>query len=166
MFADYATAVSLAIALAAVFLTLGQARLSRKALQAQSYINLEALEVETGYRDGMRTITTLNHYDSYDAFRADTADAQKTEERIYNAISFLNFVAHLVDEGYLSRDAAWRIYVYNYRSCVEKGILTWWLPAWRQNHPGDFTLFERMCAIIQRTDLTGWEKHGGKGKLG
>lgn len=142
MAGDFIASISLAAAFIAITITFWQALLTRQALKAQAYTNLESIESESKFREGMQAIAELKEYEGYDQYVHDIDGTQR--QCIYNTVSYLNFIAHLVDEGFLSEAQAWRLYRPGYLLCHEK-LLDWWLVGIRKKRPKLFTYFERMC---------------------
>lgn len=121
---------------------------ARKALRAQSFLNLHQLEVLAHGKDGedgIVAITTLKKYDNYADFEQNEPASKR--EAIYNAVAFLNFVATLGEEDYLKIQDGWDIYFMAYRISYDK-LLPWWLAYQRQFHHNIFPSFERACLVI------------------
>jgi hypothetical protein len=136
-----------------------QISLTRKAIRAQSFLNLHQLEVSFRGKDGedgIAAITTLKKYDTYADFEQN--EPERRREAIYNAVAFLNFVATLSEEDYLKIQDAWDIYFMVYQISCEK-LLPWWLEHHRKFHYNIFPSFERACLV----DLA---RKNGEEKLG
>jgi hypothetical protein len=121
---------------------------ARKALRAQSFLNLHQLEVLAHGKDGedgIVAITTLNKYDNFAEFEQNEPASKR--EAIYNAVAFLNFVATLGEEDYLKIQDGWDVYFMAYRISYDK-LLPWWLEYQRQFHHNIFPSFERACLVI------------------
>jgi hypothetical protein len=121
-----------------------QNSLTARAIRAQSFVNLVALEHDSGFQQGILAITALKPYTSFAEF--DEAEDQETKQAIYNAVVFLNAMAVLGEEGYLHIQDAWDVYFWSYRKCFEK-LLPWWLESYRVNQPKVFPSFERACSV-------------------
>lgn len=148
--------IGLIIALVAVLLTLWQNTLTRRAVQSQVLLTLKERAREANYFDGVAAIRALKSYGSYEAYLQNEPEAvQKT---IYDTVDFLNFVAHLVDDKFLSRDTAWNYYFHAYRISNEK-LLTWWMTGIRQDRFQGFTGFEKMCRRIGNISEDAIAKH-------
>jgi len=131
----------------ALLLSTRQNSLTRKAISAQSFLNLHQLEFLSrgkGGEDGIAAITALKKYDSYTDF--EQGEPESKREAIYNAVAFLNFVATLSEEGYLKVQDAWDIYFMAYWISHDK-LLPWWLDYHRKFHRNIFPSFERACLV-------------------
>ncbi len=126
-----------------------QISVARKAISAQSFLNLHQLEVQSRGKDGedgIAAIADLKKYNDYVAFEKDGDVPKSTRDAIYNAVAFLNFVATLSEEDYLKVQDAWDIYFMAYRISYDK-LLPWWLDHHRKFHPNVFPSFERACLV-------------------
>ncbi|HEY1387347.1 MAG TPA: hypothetical protein VGF38_02290 [Ktedonobacterales bacterium] len=121
-----------------------QNSLTSRAIRAQSFVNLLALENDSGFQKGILAITSLKPYTSFAEF--DAGEDMETKQAIYDAVVFLNFMAVLGEEGYLHIQDAWDVYFWSYRKCFEK-LLPWWLEAYRAHQPNVFPSFERTCRV-------------------
>ena len=124
-----------------------QTFLARKAISAQSFLNLHQLEFLSHAKDGedgIAAITALKAYNSYADF--EQGEPESKREAIYNAVAFLNFVATLSEEGYLKIQDAWDIYFMAYWISYDK-LFPWWLDYHRKFHPNIFPSFERACLV-------------------
>lgn len=131
-----------------------QISLTRKAISAQSFLNLHQLEVLSRGKDGedgIAAITTLKKYDNYADFEQN--ETERKQEAIYNAVAFLNFVATLSEEDYLKIQDAWDIYFMAYRISYDK-LLPWWLDHHRKLHDNIFPSFERACLVTHEIAIT------------
>lgn len=120
---------------------------ARKALRAQSFLNLHQLEVLAHGKDGedgIIAITTLKKYDNYADFEQNESASKR--DAIYNAVAFLNFVATLGEEDYLKIQDGWDVYFMAYRISYDK-LLPWWLKHQREFHHHIFPSFERACLV-------------------
>jgi len=140
------TFASLMFGLLAISLTVWQNLITRHALRAQSFLTLHGLELNSSYYEGVRAIATLN-YSDFETFSM----SEKSQREIYMVVSFLDFVAILVEDRYLMRQNAWDIYFWAYRICNDK-LLTWWLAGQREhtNQSMLFSGFERMCWQVRQ----------------
>ena len=123
-----------------------QISVARKAISAQSFLNLHQLEVSTRKDgvDGIAAIAALKRYDNYTAFKQEVPENE--QDAIYNAVAFLNFIATLSEEGYLKVQDAWDIYFMAYRISYDK-LWPWWLEYQRESHRNIFPSFERTCLV-------------------
>jgi hypothetical protein len=136
--------------------------LARKAISAQSFLNLHQLEVLSRGKngeDGLAAITTLKKYDSYTDF--EQTEPESKREAIYNAVAFLNFVATLSEEDYLKIQDAWDIYFMAYRISYDK-LLPWWLNHYRNFHLNIFPSFERACLVTHAITFEMTNAHDNK----
>jgi hypothetical protein len=131
-----------------------QISLARKAINAQSFLNLHELEVLSrgkNSEDGIAAITALKKYDNYADFEQNEPESKR--EAIYNAVAFLNFVATLSEEDYLKIQDAWDIYFMTYQISCDK-LLPWWLEYHRKSHYNIFPSFERACLVTHEIAIT------------
>ncbi len=147
MSSEIISLISVLIAVAAVLLALWQNFLTRRAVQAQVFLTVEQQAKEECYADGIAMISSLNTYDNFDTFAS--SETKETQTLIYETANFLNFVAHLVEKGFLPRQTAWDVYFWGYRICNDK-LLPWWLEGQRRKHPRRLATFERMCKRVGR----------------
>lgn len=128
-----------------------QISLARKAISAQSFLNLHQLEIASrgDGEDGIAAIAVLAKYTNYTEFENGVPDERK-RDAIYRAVAFLNFVATLGEEGYLEVQDGWDIYFMAYWTSYEKlwhESTAWWLKHQRESHPNVFPSFERACLV-------------------
>ena len=109
--------LSVIIALVAVLLTLWQNFLTRKAVQSQVLLSLKELGKDVDYFEGMKVIATLKDYETYQAYLQ--SEPEENRKKIYDTVDFLNFIAHLVEDGLLPREVAWHYYFHAYRNCYK-----------------------------------------------
>lgn len=123
-----------------------QISVTRKAILAQSFLNLHQLEVSSHKDgpDGIAAIVALKKYDDYAAFKQDVP--KREQDAIYSAVAFLNFIATLSEEGYLEVQDAWDIYFMAYQISYDK-LWPWWLEYQRETHRNIFPSFERACLV-------------------
>lgn len=124
-----------------------QISVARKAISAQSFLNLHQLEILSHGKDGedgIAAITDLEKYDDYAEFERSVSESKRVA--IYNAVAFLNFVATLSEEDYLKVQDAWDIYFMAYRISYDK-LWPWWLKHHRESHHNIFPSFERACLV-------------------
>lgn len=121
------------------------------ALHAEAYTNLESLEISSHYHEGLQAISDLpdpsNHVDFDTWSRVNNDDYRN----IYNAVSYLNFIVHLIHEDYLDYEQAKRLYFTAYKLCYDKLFdksEKWWLDGIRKSRDHAFTFFECMCVAI------------------
>ena len=141
------TALSALGAAAAAGVAAWQISVARKAISAQSFLNLHQLEVLSRSKDGddgIAAITALEKYDNYADFVQ--KEPKKKQEAIYHAVAFLNFVATLAEEEYLQVQDAWDIYFMAYQISYDK-LWPWWLEHQRETHSNIFPSFERACLV-------------------
>jgi hypothetical protein len=131
--------------LLAITVAIWQNVLTRRALRAQSFLSLHELELTANYFHGMQAIYDLPDFTSYEDFLSGLSREQQIA--IYQVVSFLDFVAVLIEDRYLIRQNAWDIYFWAYRVCAKK-LLTWWLRGVRKEQQMLFSGFERMCLIV------------------
>lgn len=142
-----------------------QISLARKAISAQSFLNLHQLEIASrgDGEDGIAVIAALAKNTNYTEFAKDVSDERK-RDAIYRAVAFLNFVAILGEEGYLEVQDGWDIYFMAYRTSYEKlwhESTAWWLKHQRKSQPNVFPSFERACSVTHAisSDMTdAWRK--------
>jgi hypothetical protein len=142
-----------------------QISLARKAISAQSFLNLHQLEIASrgDGEDGIAVIAALAKNTNYTEFAKDVSDERK-RDAIYRAVAFLNFVAILGEEGYLEVQDGWDIYFMAYRTSYEKlwhESTAWWLKHQRESQPNVFPSFERACSVTHAisSDMTdAWRK--------
>jgi hypothetical protein len=128
-----------------------QISLARKAISAQSFLNLHQLEIAShgDGEDGIAAIAALAKYTNYPEFEKGVPDERK-RDAIYRAVAFLNFVATLGEEGYLEVQDGWDIYFMAYWTSYKKlwhESTAWWLKHHRESHPNVFPSFERACLV-------------------
>jgi hypothetical protein len=153
-----------------------------QALHAEAYTNLETLEITSRYHEGLQAIAdlpgdiniktpedasthepkTVEHQSEVEKqaqqakvafFNAWYHQDESAHSNIYDAVSYLNFIVHLIDEGYLDERQAMRLYMTAYQLCYSKLVdeqVNWWLTGVRQSRPHAFTYFESMCEAIHR----------------
>lgn len=144
--------------ISAFLLSTRQNALTSRAIRAQSFVNLLALESDLGFQKGIRAITSLKPYTSFADF--DASEEQETKQAIYDAVGFLNFMAVLGEDGYLHIQDSWDVYFWSYRQCFEK-LLPWWLDEYRISQPNVFPSFERACrvtSLVSPTQVAGFER--------
>jgi len=138
--------VSMIIAVVALFLTLWQNIITRRATQASVFIQLEQFAEDFGYSNGIEIISSMKKYDSYSEFCA--LESEETKKLIYKTVNFLNYCAHLVYSKYIPRQRIWDIYFWDYRICEK--LLPWWLDGVRKGNPRRFVTFEKMCKTVNK----------------
>jgi hypothetical protein len=145
MFGEIIALISILIALTATLLTLWQNILTRRALQAQSLLTLRDLALQARFPEALGLISALKDYGDFDAYMQETSE--DTRKLILDAVEYLNFAAHLVDENVLPRQTLYNFYFWAYRTSNEK-LGNWWLEGYRRNYPQRFRTFERMCTRV------------------
>jgi hypothetical protein len=151
--------LSTAIALIALFLTLWQNFLTRRAIQSQVLLSLKDNAKEVKFYEGMEKIDSLKAYDDYEVYVHKVSAANR--KLIHDAVDHLNFIAHLVEDGFIPRQIAWNYYFHSYKTCYKK-LLPWWLEGIRKEQVQGFTSFEKMCKRIGRISEEEIEKHEAK----
>ncbi len=151
--------ISATIALVAVLLTLWQNFLTRKAVQSQVLLSLKDNAKEVKFFEGMEKIASLKTYVDYAAYVKGVSVPNR--KLIYEAVDFLNFIAHLVEDGFLPRQTAWNYYFHSYQTCYQK-LLPWWLEGIRKEQFQGLTSFEKMCEYVGKIDEKAIQKHEAK----
>lgn len=140
--------ISLFGILAALLVGARQNYLNAKALRAQAFLSLHSLELlgrgQQGI-DGIEAIASLLQFSNFADFEREVHEEQR--KAIFDAVSFLNFVAVLGEEGYLDIQDAWEVYFMAYRRAYEN-LLPWWLAEHRKYQPHVFPSFERASLVI------------------
>jgi hypothetical protein len=150
---------SAVIASVALFSTIWQNILTRKAVQSQVLLSLKDNAREIEFFEGMEKIASLKTYVDYAAYMKGVSAANR--KLIYEAVDFLNFIAHLVEDDLLPRQTAWNYYFHSYQTCYEK-LLPWWLEGIRKEQFQGFTSFEKMCLKIGTISEEEIRKHESK----
>jgi hypothetical protein len=147
MLSDSIALTSILVATAAMLGTFWQAIVAKRAVQAQVMLGIEQHSINVDFSCGMDLIAELLPYSDYDAFLA--AVSKSDRRAIYQAVSFLNFCAHVSNKGLVARQAVWDIYFWSYKVCDEK-LPSWWLEGVRRSNPRRFLTFQAMCIEIAR----------------
>ena len=150
---------STVIAFLALFVTLWQNSLTRRSIQADVLLSLKNNAKEVKFYEGMEKINSLKTYDDYAVYVHKVSAANR--KLIHDAVDHLNFIAHLVEDGFVPRQTAWNYYFHSYKTCYEK-LLPWWLDGIREEQVQGFTSFEKMCNRIGRISEDAIEKHEAK----
>ena len=155
MSSDTIALASMIVAAVAMLGTFWQAVVAKRAVQAQVMLGIEQHSISIDFSRGIDLIAELLPYSDFDDFRA--AVLEPDRRAIYQAVSFLNFCAHLSRRGLISRQAVWDLYFWSYKVCDEK-IPSWWLEGVRKSNPRRFLTFEAMCIQIARIPTTDIER--------
>jgi hypothetical protein len=147
---------STVIALVALFLTLWQNFLTRKAVQSQVLLSLKENAKEIRVFGGMDRIYLLETYTDYASYVKSVSE--EDQKLIYDTVDFLNFVSHLVEDGFLPRQTAWNYYFHSYETCSSR-LLPWWLEGIRKEQHQGFTSFEKMCKRVGKISKEDIRKH-------
>lgn len=151
-------AAPLIITLIALGISLWQGMLSRRALQAQSLLDLRSLHIQTNLSKKVKIIASLKPYTTYDEFQQ--AENDDVQLAIRDVAEFLNFAARFVREGLLPRKIIWDIYFDAYRLCYHK-LGSWWVTGIRKQwgQPREFVSFELMCYQVAAVSDKAVEKY-------
>lgn len=144
---DSIALASILVATAAMLGTFWQATVAKRAVQAQVMLGIEQHSINVDFSRGMELIVELMPHSDFDAFLA--AVSKPDRRAIYQAVSFLNFCAHVSNKELVARQAVWDIYFWSYKVCDEK-LPSWWLEGVRRSNPRLFTTFEAMCVEIAK----------------
>lgn len=143
---DFIALASILVATAAMLGTFWQATVAKRAVQAQVMLGIEQHSINVDFSRGMDLIAELP-YSDFNAFLAEVSKPDR--HAIFQAVSFLNFCAHVSNEGLVARQAIWNIYFWSYKVCDEK-LSSWWLEGVRRSNPRRFFTFEAMCSEIAK----------------
>lgn len=136
---------SILVATAAMLATLWQGIVATRSAQAQVFLEIEKHSIDIDFALGMDLIAELPAYKTFDDYALAVPESDR--RLIHQAVSFLNYCAHLSQNGFVSRQHIWDIYFWSYRICDTK-VSSWWLKGVRRSSPRRFLTFEAMCAEV------------------
>lgn len=132
---------------------LWQTIVSHRTLQFQAYIGLESLREGMSIREGILAINSLPMYTDYQMFLQ--KESLETQDAIYDTVTYLNDIAHLVNEGYLDKYQAWSRFFFSYRACYDK-LYSWYTQGLRDTrYQGEeiaYATFDAMCILVHEVD--------------
>jgi len=143
LIAALAAILSAIFAWRAVGESVKQNELSRKAVQAQTFLAVTNTARELQFSKGMDIVRNLS-YKNYDVFIL--KESKNTQEQVRAVVDFLNDLMHLIEHEYLTEDHVLKIYYSSIRDC-SKHLLPWWLNGFRKEHKGKYYYlrFEQLC---------------------
>jgi hypothetical protein len=127
-----------------------QNAISRKAIQAQTFLMVVSNARELQFSQNMDAIRRLN-YKSYDTFKS--KESKKVQEQVRAVVDFLNDLMHLVENDYLPEEHVLKIYYSSIRDC-SKHLLPWWLNGFRKEQKGEYYYlrFKLLCEKVHSED--------------
>ena len=118
------------LAAGALIYTATQTKLNRKAIEAETFVQIVNTAREIGFSQGMDLIRSLP-YKNYDEFKKSASS--EVQIHIRKVVDFLNDLGHMIKHGYLAKEHVLRIYYLSINAC-EKRLLPWWLEGFRREH--------------------------------
>ena len=147
------------IALIAAGIALGQNRLNRKAIQAQTFLTIVNTAREIKFSKGMDVIRSFK-YKSYQEYKS--KESEDNQNLVRAVVDFLNDLMHMIKHGYLTEKHVLNIYYVSILACAER-LLPWWLDGFRKEHGSQYYYenFYQLCEQIKSLGegkLLDWDK--------
>lgn len=161
MSSDSIALASMQVTTAAMLAALWQGVVAKLAAQAQVLLAIDKHRIEIDFARGIDLNVELPEYKSFEAFVQ--AVPEPDRRLIFQAISFLNYCAHLSQKGLVTLQYIWDLYFWSYRVCDSK-VRSCWLRGVRKSKPRRFLTFESMCievAKVPDTDVVRFDQHRG-----